>query len=256
MDNEGTDVNIAETTAESSSGTEQTAPIASESSIEDNSAEEQSNTGSQEVAEESQGSEEIDNKIPYDRFQQKVTELNLMKEQMAELKAKAELADRLSEAVKPPASPEEQAKQRQLEAARKELEQMGYVDKDTVGQLVEEKLSAYKWQERFVNQMDELSKKYTGKDGGPKFVADDVAKFMDEQHSKGNIISDPEVAFKLMNLDSIAESKAKAQKSSTFSEKPGKQVHQETDQRKADLAAAAKTGNISDFLKKYANIPE
>lgn len=245
MDNEVNDVNTVEQTTDSSSGYEQTTPDTF------NSAEEQSNT---EVLEGGEiESKEVDNKIPYDRFQEKVQELNTMKEQMAELKAKAEIADRLQQAVSPQVtSPEQQARQRQLEAARKELEQMGYVDRNTVDSLVEEKLNAYKWQERFVNQMDQLGKKYTGKDGGPKFEAEEVAKFMDEQMARGNQITDPELAFKLMNLDQIADSKAKAQKSSTYSEAPGKPIHSETDQRKADLEAAAKTGKISEFLKKYA----
>jgi hypothetical protein len=245
MDNEEIDVTSTETTVDSSSDVEQTAPDTLDS------AEGQSNT-------ESEGGEDskVDNRIPYDRFQEKVNELNSMKEQMAELKAKAEIADRLQQAVNPQVnSPEQAARQRQLEAARRELEAMGYVDQTKVDQLVEQKLEAYKWQERFVNQMDQLSKKYDGKEGSPKFEPEKVAEFMDQQHAKGNVITDPEMAFKLMNLDSLAESKAKAQKSSTFSEKPGVNVHTETDQRKSDLEAAAKTGNIGEFLKKYANIP-
>jgi hypothetical protein len=218
----------------------------------DYSAEEQSNT---EVSD-SDGTVE-DKRIPYDRFQEKVSELNEMKIQMAELKAKAEVADRLGQAFNPEtSSPENRARQQQLEAARKELEQMGYVDKTTVDQLVEEKLSAYKWQERFVNQMDQLEKKYTGKDGGPKFDKDEIARFMDDQMAKGNQITDPELAFKIMHMDQLAEGKAKAQRSSTYSEKPGGSVHAETDQRKADLAAASKTGNMQSFLKKYINIPD
>lgn len=246
MDNEGMDVTSTETTVDSSSDVEQTAPNTLDS------AEGQSNTESG-----GEGPKEIDNRIPYDRFQEKVNELNAMKEQMAELRAKAEIADRLQQVVSPQVnSPEQAARQKQLEAARRELEAMGYVDKDTVDSLVERKLEEYKWKERFVSQMDELSKKYTGKDGGPKFVPEEVTEFMDQQYAKGNVITDPEMAFKLMNLDSLAESKAKQQKSSTFSEKPGANVHTETDQRKADLAAAVETGNITEFIKKYGNIPE
>ena len=246
MDN-NTDVITAEPTADSSSELEQTTQDTSYTS-----AEEQSNT--QEV----EGEESVvENKIPYDRFQEKVQELNSMREQMAALQAKAEIADRLSQAFSPQVNdPGQVARQRQLEAARQELEQMGYVDKNTVDSLVEEKLQAFKWQQRFVDQMDELSKKYTGADGGPRFVAEEVARFMDESHARGNIITDPEIAFKIMNLEGIAESKAKAQRSSTFSEKPGKAVHAETDKRKSDLDAAAKTGNITEFLKKYGNIPD
>lgn len=252
MDNEVNDVNTAEVTADSSSGLEQTPQ--EDTSF---SAEEQSNTQVSESGEEEVKKTLEDKSIPYDRFQEKVHELNQMKEQMAELKAKAEIADRLSQAVNSQViSPEQQARQRQLDAARKELEAMGYVDETKVDQLVEQKLNAYKWQERFVQQMDSLAKKYTGKDGGPKFEAEEVAKFMDEQMARGNQITDPEVAFKLMNLDQIADSKAKAQKSSTYSESPGKPIHSETDQRKADLEAAAKTGKISEFLKKYAGPSE
>ena len=248
MDNEVSDVNTVEQTTDSSSEFEQ-------STQEDTStpAGEQSNTQVSESEEDYSEGEGEDHRIPYEKFQRKVHELNSMKEQMAELEAKAEIADRLSQAVNPQVtSPEQQARQRQLDAAKKELESMGYVDETKVDQLVEQKLNAYKWQERFVQQMDSLAKKYTGKDGGPKFEAEEVAKFMDEQMQRGNQITDPEMAFKLMNLDQIADSKAKAQKSSTYSESPGKPIHSETDQRKADLEAAAKTGKISEFLKKYA----
>lgn len=238
MDNEEMDVVSTEATVDMSSDVEQTAP--------DISAEEQSNTEGEKP--------EKGNRIPYERFQEKVNELNGLKEQMAELKAKAEIADRLGQAFSP-VNPEQSARQRQLEAARRELEQMGYVDKDTVGQLVEQRLNEYKWQERFVSQMDQLSKKYDGKDG-VKFDPEEVAAFMDKQHAAGNVITDPEIAFKMMNLDRLAESKAKAQRSSTYSEAPGRPVHEETDERKADLAAAAKTGSMGEFLKKYANIPD
>lgn len=245
---EGTDVQAVEQTTDSSSELEQSTPDTS-----GYSAEEQSNTAEVESGEprDSEG-----NRIPYERFQEKVQELNSMKEQMAELKAKAEIADRLQQAVSPQMGAEQQRRQQQLDAAKRELEQLGYVDKTAVDSMVNERLEQYKWQERFVRQMDELESKYTGKDGGPKFDKESVAAFMDEQHSRGNVITDPEIAFRLMNLDSIAESKAKAQKSSTFSEKPGKAVHAETDQRKTDLETAAKTGNMTEFLKKYANIPD
>lgn len=249
MNEEEKGVNMEETTSDISPDVNETTQ---DTSLE--SAGEQSNT---EGVESGESKRETDNRIPYDRFQEKVNELNRMKEQMAELKAKAEVADRLSQVVNPQViSPEETARQRQLEAARRELEAMGYVDRTTVDSLVEQKLEAYKWQERFVVQMDQLSKKYDGKDGGPKFEPEEVAKFMDAQHSKGNVITDPEMAFKLMNLDQISESKARSMKSSTYSEKPGRPVHEETDQRKADLKAAAETGSVTEFLKKYVNIPE
>jgi coenzyme F420-reducing hydrogenase alpha subunit len=235
MDNEEMDVTSTEATVDTSSDVEQTAP--------DTSAEEQLNT---------EGEKPEKGRIPYERFQEKVVELNEMKEQMAELRAKAEIADRLSQVV----SPVDDPRQKQLEAARRELESMGYVDKDTVAQLIEAKLNEYKWQERFVSQMDQLEKKYDGKDGSPKFDPEKVADFMDTQYKKGNVITDPETAFKMMNLDRLAESKAKSQKSSTYSEAPGRPVHEETDQRKADLAAAAQTGNVSEFLKKYVSIPD
>lgn len=247
MDKTVNDVTTAEQTADTSSSVEQTAQ--EDTTI---SAGEQSNT------QVSEGEEsKVENSIPYERFQEKVSELNQMKEQMAELKAKAEMADRFSQAFTTQAiSPEEKAKQLQLDAAKKELEQLGYVDKFTIGKMVKDELDAYKWQERFVSQMDQLSKKYTGKDGGPKFDSQEVAKYMDEMTRRGNHITDPEIAFKMMNLDGLAESKAKAQKSSTFSEKPGGAVHETTDQRQADLTAAAKGRNMTDFIKKYVPIPE
>lgn len=245
MDDNIQDVNIEETT----SGTVNTEQTPQEDTLE--SSEGMENT----QVSESEEPQKVSKSVPYERFKEKVDEFNQMKEQMAALQAKAEIADKLGQAFNP-VKPEDAYRQQQLERAKQELEQLGYVDKDKVDQLVEAKLSAYKWQERFVSQMDNLSKTYDGKDGGPKFEAEEVAKYMDEQAQRGNQISDPELAFKLMNLDSIAESKAKKQRSSTFSEKPGGPVHEETDKRKADLAAAAKTGNMRGFLKKYIDIPE
>ena len=111
MDNEVNDVNTAEVTADSSSELEQTPQ--EDTSF---SAEEQSNTQVSESEEVK--SKEVDNRIPYERFQEKVQELNQMKEQMAELKAKAEIADRLGQVVNPQViSPEQQARQRHLVAA-------------------------------------------------------------------------------------------------------------------------------------------
>lgn len=243
MDDNIQDVNIGETTSDTSSSVEEIAPDTLETS-----AGEQSNTSEVESGESKRS-------IPYDRFQEKVAEANRLKEEMAQLRAKAEIADRLGQALNP-VDPQDAYRQQQLEMARQELEALGYAPLERVDQLIEQKLNAYKWQERFVSQMDTLSKTYDGKDGGPKFVAEEVAKYMDDQASRGNIITDPELAFKLMNLDSIAESKAKKQRSSTFSEKPGGPVHEETDKRKSDLAAAAKTGDMRGFLKKYISIPE
>jgi hypothetical protein len=243
MDDNIQDVNIGETTSDTSSSVEEIAPDTLETS-----AGEQSNTPEVEGGESKRS-------IPYDRFQEKVAEANRLKEEMAQLRAKAEVADRLGQALNP-VDPQDAYRQQQLEMARQELEALGYAPLEKVDQLIEQKLNAYKWQERFVSQMDTLSKTYDGKDGGPKFVAEEVAKYMDDQASRGNIITDPELAFKLMNLDSIAESKAKKQRSSTFSEKPGGPVHEETDKRKSDLAAAAKTGDMRGFLKKYISIPE
>jgi len=243
MDDNIQDVNIEETTSDTSSSVEEIAPDTLETS-----AGEQSNTPEVESGESKRS-------IPYDRFQEKVAEANKLKEEMAQLRAKAEIADKLGQALNP-VDPQDAYRQQQLERARQELEALGYAPLEKIDQLVEQKFNAYKWQERFVSQMDTLSKTYDGKDGGPKFVAEEVAKYMDDQASRGNTITDPELAFKLMNLDSIAESKAKKQRSSTFSEKPGGPVHEETDKRKSDLAAAAKTGNMRGFLKKYISIPE
>lgn len=233
------DVNVEETT----SGEVNTEEVAQEDTFE--SAGEQENT----QVSEGEESSKVSKTVPYERFKEKVDAFNQMKEQMAALQAKAEIADRLGQAFNP-VNPEDVYKQEQYARAKQELEQLGYVDKNTIDQLVEEKLNAYKWQERFVQQMDSLSKKYED------FKPEEVAKFMDEQAGRGNTITDPELAYKIMNMDKIVDTKAKAQKSSTFSEKPGGPVHEETDKRKSDLAAAAKTGRMQDFLKKYVSMPE
>ena len=104
--------------------------------------------------------------------------------------------------------------------------------------------------------MNRLESTYKGEDGMPKFVPEKVAEFMDYQRAKGNDISDPETAYKLMNFDSIVDAKAKSQKSSAYSEKQAGGMNEVSDSRRAELEAAKKTGDWTSLLKKRVPMPK
>ncbi len=108
----------------------------------------------------------------------------------------------------------------------------------------------------FVSECNRLEGKYDGSDGMPKFVATEVAGYMDELAKTGQFISDPETAYKLKHLDQIAEIKAKQQRSSTYSEKQQGGMNQVNDTRSSELEAAAKTRDFVQFLKKHAPMPK
>ena len=108
----------------------------------------------------------------------------------------------------------------------------------------------------FIAECNRLEGKYDGSDGMPKFVATEVAGYMDELAKTGQFISDPETAYKLKNLDQIAEIKAKQQRSSTYSEKQQGGMNQVNDTRSSELEAASRTRDFTQFLKKHAPMPK
>ncbi len=115
-------------------------------------------------------------------------------------------------------------------------------------------------------EVNEKAKKYEAElaelraqqesDGMPRFVATEVAAYMDELAKTGQFISDPETAYKLKHLDQIAEARAKQQRSSTYSEKQQGGMNQVNDTRSSELEAATKTGDFTQFLKKFAPMPK
>lgn len=185
--------------------------------------------------------------IPYDRFAEVNEKAKKYEAELAELRAKQEESQRLAAMT-----PDEQAQQKQLEVAKETLKKLGFVTKEEQQKIMQEEKAA----NMFISECNRLEGKYDGKDGMPKFVATEVAGYMDELARAGQYISDPETAYKLKNLDQIAEIKAKQQRSSTYSEKQQGGMNQVNDTRSSDLEAASRTGDFTQFLKKFAPMPK
>ena len=189
--------------------------------------------------------------IPYERFAEVNEKAKKYEAELAELKRQQEEAQRLATM-----SPDELAQQQQLEVAKetlkKTLKKLGFVTKEEQERILQEEKAA----NMFISECNRLEGKYDGKDGMPKFVATEIAAYMDELAKQGQYVSDPETAYKLKNLDQIAEAKAKQQRSSTYSEKQQGGMNQVDDTRSSELEAAAKTRDFVQFLKKHAPMPK
>ena len=185
--------------------------------------------------------------IPYDRFAEVNEKAKKYEAELAELKRQQEESQRLATM-----SPDEQAQQQQLEVAKETLKKLGFVTKEEQERILQEEKAA----NMFISECNRLEGKYDGKDGMPKFVATEIAAYMDELAKQGQYVSDPETAYKLKNLDQIAEAKAKQQRSSTYSEKQQGGMNQVDDTRSSELEAAAKTRDFVQFLKKHAPMPK
>jgi len=191
--------------------------------------------------------EKISKHVPYDVFREKNEEAKKYKAELAELKAKQEESERLSTMT-----PEQQYQEEQLEVAKQTLQKLGFVTKEEQEKMAQEQKAA----NMFIAECNRLEGKHDGSDGMPKFVATEMAEYMDELAKSGQYISDPETAYKLKYLDQIAETKAKQQRSSTFSEKQQGGMNQVNDTRSSELEAASKTGDFTQFLKKHAPMPK
>lgn len=185
--------------------------------------------------------------IPYDRFAEVNEKAKKYEAELAELRAQQEEAQRLAAMT-----PDEQAQQQQLEVAKETLKKLGFVTKEEQQKIMQEEKAA----NMFISECNRLEGKYDGSDGMPKFVATEVAEYMDELAKTGQYVSDPETAYKLKNLDQIAEIKAKQQRSSTYSEKQQGGMNQVNDTRGSELEAASRTRDFTQFLKKHAPMPK
>jgi len=185
--------------------------------------------------------------IPYERFAEVNEKAKKYEAELAELRRQQEEAQRLASM-----SPDELAQQQQLEVAKETLKKLGFVTKEEQERILQEEKAA----NMFISECNRLEGKYDGKDGMPKFVATEIAAYMDELAQQGQYVSDPETAYKLKYLDQIAEAKAKQQRSSTYSEKQQGGMNQVDDTRSSELEAAAKTRDFVQFLKKHAPMPK
>jgi hypothetical protein len=231
----------------------ESAPV--EESTVDNSMESSEKTeitqeGEQEVSEQSEGKESQDESqkaVPYDRFRKVNEKARELEQKMAQIEA-----ERLEKEQQANLSPEQQVQEEQAKKAREALKKLGVITQEDL-QTIQKQEAA---KNMFISEMNRLESTYDGKDGLPKAEPQEIAEFMDEQVQKGNHISDPETAYKLMHMDAIINAKAKAQKSSAYSEKQAGGVQEVDDKRQSELKAAKESGNIDSFLKKYAPMPK
>lgn len=125
------------------------------------------------------------------------------------------------------------------------LREMGYVRKDDVQSMVQSILEQREFVKEFGSKMQELSKKYDGSDGSPRFEAEDVARYMDDYGLK-----DPELAYEIMNKEALADLRVKSRLNSAYTEKPGTPAKVASDTSKEELEEAAQSGNMVDYLLK------
>ena len=231
----------------------ESAPV--EESTVDNSMETSEKTqitqeGQQDVSEQSEGEESQDESqkaVPYDRFKEVNDKARDLEQKMAQIEA-----ERLEKEKLANLSPEQQVQEEQAKKAREALKKLGVITQEDLQQIQQQEAA----KNMFISEMNRLESTYKGEDGMPKFVPEKVAEFMDNQRAKGNDISDPETAYKLMNFDAIVDAKAKSQKSSAYSEKQAGGMNEVSDARRAELEAAKKTGDWASLLKKRAPMPK
>jgi len=231
----------------------ESAPV--EESTVDNSMETSEKTqitqeGGQDMSEQSEGQESQDESqkaVPYDRFKEVNDKARDLEQKMAQIEA-----ERLEKEKLANLSPEQQVQEEQTKKAREALKKLGVITQEDLQQIQQQEAA----KNMFISEMNRLESTYKGEDGMPKFVPEKVAEFMDNQRAKGNDISDPETAYKLMNFDAIVDAKAKSQKSSAYSEKQAGGMNEVSDARRAELEAAKKTGDWASLLKKRAPMPK
>lgn len=114
-----------------------------------------------------------------------------------------------------------------------------------------------KAQESFLTQSQELSGKYDGSDGAPKFDAAKVAEYMDTHGfvTDANGMPDVESAFILMNKEAFIDAQAKKARSTTHTETKSTQGSSESLNNKADLEEAKQSGDFTKILMKRARLP-
>lgn len=124
------------------------------------------------------------------------------------------------------------------------LEKLGYVDKNTVKQLVDDALAGDRVYREMDAKVQELSKEWDGKDGRPSFNIEEVAEYAQKTG-----IYDPEAAFKQMNAQGLAEYYAKQARSNVKTERQGKPIQNVGQDYQALKEEAIKNNDFSSLIK-------
>lgn len=189
--------------------------------------------------------------VPKARLDEVIAERNELRQWRQEQEAK-----RVEQARLASMTPDEQMQAQERERAKAILkpiiDELGYVSKDEQARREQEQKAA----NMFISECNRLEGKYDGKDGKPAFKAEEIAEYMDEMALKGQIITDPETAYKLKNYDALVDAAAKAQRSTAYSETQQGGMNQVDDTRNSELEAASKSGDFTSFLKKFAPMPQ
>lgn len=206
MTNVSDDTTQAEETAEASSAENQTDETHQEESPQENS-------------------DQPVKTVPYERFKEVNSSKNELKKEIESLKSQLNEIQAEKTQSTPPNPQEEQIKQ-QLDHYLKEL---GYVSKKELEQVEADR--------ELQNTIQELEKKYNGKDGRPKFSRDETIDF-----ARKNLIGNLEIAYKQMHEAELMDYAIKKAMGKT------KAVRSE----KSDGSGSADVGTTQDDLYRSA----
>jgi len=165
--------------------------------------------------------------VPKSRMDDYRVKAEAYEKELAELRGKAQILDRLEGAFKPQI--QEDPVKAEADAA---LREMGYVRGEDVQNMVQQLLDQREMVREFGSKMEALSKQYSGEKGEPKFVPEEVAKYMDDYGVK-----DPEKAYKLMHEEALADLKVKSKLAPTYTERAGTPANTQSDGKKEELEA-------------------
>jgi len=236
--------------------------------VDSTTTEQTANVDSPEVAETSEkmsnsqstdGVETVGQAIPYERFKEVNDKYKGLSAELETYKSKAELLDKLQsdpelarsvlQNFKPEAVREVDP---QVERALQVLRDEGFLTKDDMerefqrrqGELQQQQQEA-QIVESFKGQVDELSKKYDGKNGLPAFEAESVADFMDTNGIIWDKDGKPDVeaVYFLLNREALIDAQAKQVRSTAFSERETA-TSATPDNANGLLADAQKSGNF------------
>jgi hypothetical protein len=172
--------------------------------------------------------------VPKSRMDDYRVKAETFEKELSVLREKASVLERLESAFNPKVQQDPI-----ISEADNTLRQMGYVRGEDVQSMVQSILEQREMVRDFGQKITDLSSKYDGSKGEPKFVPEDVAKFMDDEG-----IKDPEKAYKLMNEEALADLKLKSKLQPTYTERAGTPVQAHNDTSKEEIQAASR-GEIS-----------
>lgn len=187
-------------------------------------------TGESSSAEDTKGTDS--QHVPYDRFREANEKAKEWEAKYRELEGKA----KVPEEVNP-------QKEQVKEALKPILEELGYVSKEELERIEEDK--------QVQSELSQLEAKYDGSDGRPKFKRDDVVRYAIE-----NKIGSVEAAYKMLHEKELinwsikqAQTKSKGIKTETSDGSGSAEAGTTNDDLKAAIAKGDKTA-LRTFLKR------